>query len=510
MNKRKIFLIAIVMIFIFFLVYQPHWGYPYPIHIDEWHHASESIRLGNYGEYFEVLRDQAKDRFMGLEIGFHFLLFLFSFVVNILKAYKFLPAIWAVLAGLTLFIVTYKKTNRNFAIAILAMIFFASIKSNVNIMGLWFFTPMTFVIPLIFLYIYLLTDGIEKENRKMILFGLGIIILLIPFHSISISFALPALIIFALVNIKYIIQEIKIFLLFLIIPIVGIFFIKYIMDIPWIEMAGKMLELIQFKYGWGVLEIKNSLTEIYSWIGYILAIAGVIAIVANNNLKKYAIYLLWPATLILMIIIYRMFGVSYLSPYQRNFYYLAISLPFLSAIGLYSIIKIATDWIEKIMVRADYTKDVQSFAKVSINIKIDNKYTKYIKAGAGTVILIIVLLLTFNGYYDIPKQVDINYIIDQKDYQDLEFLATQPPGKVMATPFVGTAVYPVARKEVVATVFFQGDRRNVEIFFLTEDCDIKREVIDAHQIRYIISPVILTCDFELIYHEDNNFIYRID
>ena len=39
----------------FVLVYAPHATYRFPLHVDEWHHVTEWLRLGNYGEYFEVL-----------------------------------------------------------------------------------------------------------------------------------------------------------------------------------------------------------------------------------------------------------------------------------------------------------------------------------------------------------------------------------------------------------------------------------------------------------------------
>ncbi|MCQ9207995.1 MAG: hypothetical protein NG712_01255, partial [Omnitrophica bacterium] len=51
MEKGKIFLIVLVSIATFLLVYTPHYGYPFPRHIDEWHHITETIKLQR-GEYF--------------------------------------------------------------------------------------------------------------------------------------------------------------------------------------------------------------------------------------------------------------------------------------------------------------------------------------------------------------------------------------------------------------------------------------------------------------------------
>ena len=90
-----------------------------------------------------------------------------AIVTNLVLFYKFLPAIWAVFSALALFFLVYKKTN-DFYLGILAIIFFASIKSNLNLLGLWFFTPLTFSIPFILLYIYFFTEGIEKRDNQMI------------------------------------------------------------------------------------------------------------------------------------------------------------------------------------------------------------------------------------------------------------------------------------------------------------------------------------------------------
>src|SRR5690606_35896863 len=129
-----------------------------------------------------------------IESGFHFLLFLSSYLIDLVLNYKYLPALWATFSALTLFYLVYKKSGNNFYLGLLSIIFFASIKSNVNILGLWFFTPLTFAIPFIFLYFYLFTEGVEKENTKMVIGSLLIMIFLLPFHAISVLFSIPVLI----------------------------------------------------------------------------------------------------------------------------------------------------------------------------------------------------------------------------------------------------------------------------------------------------------------------------
>ena len=195
-NRRKL-LLALGLIFVFLLVYSPHFDYPFPYHVDEWHHITETKRLLEQGYSLGV---------GGPELGFNLILLPLYKIVDLVLIYKFLPALWASLAALALFGVVYKKTGKLFLVALTAVIFFASIKSNVNITGLWFFTPLTFSIPFIYLYIYFFSQGLAKQNKKFILISLAIMALLIPVHAISVLFAVPFLIIYSLIFYRYLSQ----------------------------------------------------------------------------------------------------------------------------------------------------------------------------------------------------------------------------------------------------------------------------------------------------------------
>ncbi|MFA6255270.1 MAG: hypothetical protein WC675_04565 [Patescibacteria group bacterium] len=505
LSKGRIILLAMVLGFVFIFVYSPHFSYPFPFHIDEWHHISQSIRLGNYGDYFQMMQLENARRAPGMEIGFHFFLFLISWLFNLVSTYQFLPAFWAVISALVLFFVVYKKTDRNFFLALLAIIFFGSLKSNTNLTGLWFFTPLTFSIPLIFLYFYLFSEGVEKQNNKLILASLALMIILIPTHSISLLFALPALIIYLIFNFKYVFKNSLLFLTFLIIPIFGVLFYKYILDVPWGQLISHLAQTLQFPHGWGVLELKNSPFEIYNWAGYFFALVGVAAIVLSHKTKKYLIYLLWPATIIISIIIYRTTGISYLSPYQRNFYYLAISLPFLSAFGLYTFIILTRKYLQRFV----FLPPNQSVGAVTINIKVNPKYERLTLNLVTTIIFCVVLILTFANYYSIPKQLGLYQVIDSDDYQVLTYLSSLPKGKVMSNPFLASAIFPVTGNETVADVSFYGDRKIIEEFFLFSECPRKDEIIKEQNVRYIISPAPLSCDFKVIYAQKNNIVYEV-
>lgn len=157
MDKKEKIILLVALLFTFIMVYSPHFNYPFPFHVDEWHHIDEAKRL--FGEEKYVPGENR------LEFGFHLFLGILPKVVNLVLVYKFLPAVWMVLSALALFFLVYKKTN-HFETAIFSILFFASIKSNTNLLGPWFFTPLTFATPLIFLYIYFFTEGYERTNKK--------------------------------------------------------------------------------------------------------------------------------------------------------------------------------------------------------------------------------------------------------------------------------------------------------------------------------------------------------
>ena len=506
MSKSKKILVFIILLFTAALVYAPHFSYPLPYHIDEWHHISEGIRLGNYGEYFRIFRLESANRFSGLEIGFHFFLFLLSNLVDLVSIYQFLPAFWAALGGLTIFLISYHKTKK-YWLAILAMIFFAAIKSNVNISGLWFFTPLSFSLPLIMAYLYLWSEGLARQNKTYLLLCLVIILLLIPTHSISVLFAAPLLLIVAAFNSKYLLRQWKFFSLFIIVPIIGFLFYKYALGLDWLTVFKSRFYF--FEYGWGIVELKNSLTESYPLIAYLLACLGLGFIILTHQTKKFILWLVWPLSVLTLIIIYRLTGISLLSPYQRNIYYLTLSLPLLSAFGLFYLLVYLNRAIAFI-IENRHTNYIKKFISISVTIGIDQKYIKLIQSLISAVVIVIVFTSTFWSYYQLPQRVSLYKIIDNEEYAILKYLSRLAPAKIMAPPFISAAIFPLSGHEPVGTYVFYGNIEDVRKFFSTDDCQSLNEILNRHQVSYIIAPLPLLCNYELLQTTPNRFIYKVN
>ncbi len=473
-DRYKYFLVILAGIGIFFLVYAPHFSYPYPLHVDEWHHITEALKLGS-GEYTSGS--------FGLEIGFHLFLYLLSKFFDLISVYKFLPAIWAVFSSLTLFYVVMKK-SRNFWISFFAMIFFASIKSNVNILGLWFFTPLTFSIPFIFLYIHFFSEGLARENKKYILISFGIMFFLIFVHSISVFFSAMFLIFTAFYYRSYIFKEWKFFSLFIFIPVTGALFYKQLFNLNFSELFINIFSALQFKTGWTIFELDNSFFEIYSLIGYFLAFIGFFYLVFSK-LKRvsYITYLFWPLMLLLSIFLYRVIDVSYFSPYQRNLYYFALSLPLLSAFGMNLI-------IEKFASNKYYISNAKF---------IFNRFLSFL-------LIVLFLLSSFVSYYELPSGLKIYHLIEDSDLEALDYLSELKHTKVMAPKDVSNALYALTGHEPVGALYFYGNGEAVDLFFSSE-CDVKEDILEEQEVEYVFSREPIDCGWELVFN-NRRYVYK--
>ncbi|MBI3334443.1 hypothetical protein HYZ97_03065 [Candidatus Pacearchaeota archaeon] len=463
MNKTEYLLLALIILGTALLVYSPHFTYHYPLHIDEWHHITEAMKLQS-GEY--------TGGSIGYRFGFHVFLLSIAQVTDIITFYQFLPAIWAVLTALALYWTTYKTTT-NHITALLAVIFFASLKSNVNLLGTWFFTPLAFSLPFIFLYLFFFNQGLVEQNKKYLLVSLGIMLLLLPIHAVAVLFALPLLALTALIHLRYLKQEKRFFSLFLLIPLIGLLFYAWANSFSLVQSFASIWHALQFAKGWGILELNNSFLETYSLIGYLLAILGIYAIFKNPERKRFLIYVFWPITLLIMILIFRFTEVSYLSPYQRNFFYFALSMPFLSAVGVHFLLMRLKENIGR------YAQEHEQKEKL---YKI-----------AALIILAGIAFFTFHNYYETPPALELYHIIEPDDLPVFEALKKYPPTIIMIPPQLGTALYPFTRHEPVATLSFYGIRDDVELFYRTEDCVIKNALLKKYKAMYVVTPAQTAC-----------------
>ena len=514
---QKLLLLAVILVG-GLLVYSPHFSYPYPLHVDEWHHIEGALRLFT-DNYFKGVNKA--------EVGFHFILYLVSLLFDLVLVYKFLPAIWFSVTIFTLFLVVHRQSKGNYFISILSCIFFISLKSNVNLMGPWFFTPLTFATPFVYLYVYLFMRGmveggegsttpayghpsssVRRGSRPHLheggaetksggggvygdstwLYLLGsllVMLFLIPIHAISVFFAIPILALYLLLNFGLLKKHWMKLLIFLVVPIVGALVYFLFFNGSW----GNLEAVFLFRKGWGILELNNSLTEVYSLAGLLLSALGFCCIIFNRKkFRHFEVYAIWGVVSLLMILIFKIWDVSFFAPYQRYMYYLALSLPVLSALGV--------EFVLKTLLLVIAGAGVKEKSKLILNYSVT----------MGSLALI--AFFVFQMYFVLPPQSRTYNAIDELDYQTMLYLRDLPPGKVISPGLTTMAVYPIARKMVVSSLVYVPNLGQ-QNFYLADSCEKKEKVLSNNKAKYVISRSIIGCGWEIVYNK-GQVIYRID
>ncbi|MBU0628096.1 MAG: glycosyltransferase family 39 protein [Nanoarchaeota archaeon] len=471
----RLILISFTLLFILLLVYAPHFSYKYPYHIDEWRHISESLKLS---------KGELPQGYLILEIGFNiFLLAIIKLGFDVVLIYKYLPALFAVISSLVLFFFIYKKMGRLY-IALFSMLFFASLRSNVNLTGLWFFTPLTFAIPLIYLFFWLFSEGVEKNNLKSVYWSLFVYSIVFISHPISATFMLPILLVYLTIHRKFVKKHYKPLLIILAVPaLMFIVLFEFFWQKTFIKTLKFLSTFIFFKYGWGVLEIRYNIITFYGILAFILAIFGVYFAYR----KRQYLLMAWPLTLLFFILLFHLFSFTIFAPYQRLLYYTMLGLVPLSAIGLYYLLMLLKDLLKK--------------------------WLKYIWAVnlIISVILIFVFAVVFQGYYKLGGQVALYQLVDDNSYEAIKFLENYPKTVVLAPVFTSTAIYPISGHDIVATLYFYGlnKRKLVEEAYLSGNCTNVSELAKKNNATFILNDVSMgNCGWNEIYN-DGYYIYSL-
>jgi len=485
---------VILMIFLTFsLVYSVHFDYRYPFHVDEWQHIAQAVKIidiqdvnaGNpYFKNFPQFRD--------IESGFHIFLaelFLLTGADPVLF-YKYLPAIFASISAFMLFLFILKLTE-NFYISVFGMIFFASLKSNINILGLWFLVPMTFSIPLIYLSFMALINGLEK-NRPIFLFIFGIISLsIIIIHPVSLTFMIPIVFFYSLIRYKTVLQNIWniIPLLIASLLIVSALFFNYFWKNSVSDTIDYMYNTFVFKHGWGIVEINYSLSEFYGTTSLILAIIGLILSVK----KRLWMPILWSISTLSLLYMFTTFGFSVLAPYQRILYYNSLGFVTLSAMGLYLIIILIHNALKNIIPNFPYR---ESF----INILL-------------IVLMTSLLYGIFSNYYKTPDNLGVYKVINDDAYNAIKQLENYGNNNIiLADSWISTAIYPISKNYVVSftPAHLWGEKLDdVDIFLENSSCSRTDRIAKKFRVDFILARNEIRCEnFENIY-DKKTYIYEV-
>jgi hypothetical protein len=441
----------------------------------------------NYNPYLDK---PAHDR----EIGFHLLLAGFFLLpkINPVLIYQFLAPLFLVINALFLFFLVYKLT-KNYWIGLFSIFFFASIRSNLNLMGNWFFTPATFTLFLVFIYFYCFTKAIQSNKADKLLLTFAMIVFLVTIIIYPLAAVLMALIslIFSFTRLGFVKKNWKYILFFgLLGLIIVIVFVKLYF---WTGTMGgtlqRFLEELVFKKGWTVLEHTYSLISLYGVVALLLAAIGAVYLFFK---KKNLLFILWPAALLINMLFFILFSFSLFFPYQRNFFYLLISLAPLSAMGLYWLSELLFTCLRKYV----FKKKACCLAVCAL-------------------LVLLVLFITFKSYYKIePQQFSLHKVITMPEYNALLWLKENYPPykKVLAKPFLSTTVYPISMNRVVGLIpsSVEGGTYARIYDFFNSNCNMKQIIVDEEKVDFVISDEEISCSFlGKIYQNDRIMIYQV-
>lgn len=489
MKISKWILLFVCLGFLFLISYSPHFSYRFPIHNDEYAHIAVTRVFDSYvseGLFRDMILHVLHNP---IEKGFSLFLWILSWFFNIVLVHKFLPSLNLLLVGGILFYFMNKKFG--FWFGLFSVLFLGSLKSNVNILGFWFFVPIMFVFGFIYLFLFRL-DSLNRNSKSRDYILLVLLLFVIAFiHSSSFLVMFLVFLIWCLFNFKFIKEGWKKFSWFLVLLIPIITFSYAFLQ------RGVLSFLNRFIWGSGIVQINYNPFLLFGLVSSLFLIWGYYLCFRKKELLVFRIYILIP---LIGIVFFWIFNFSIFSSYQRYLYHFMIASVPLASIGFYDVIKRVFDFIKK------YSRNIACIVVITL--------------------IIISFAVFYWNYFSIDDNVKLYRLIDEQDYDAMIFLGNYSsalfnPDKprmaeVISPIFPGGAMHAVSGKAGFSGLFTFADVRNqASIDFFGYDCDGKKDFLGYYtqftNLRYVYSYEAINCDFlDEIYKNEKVWIYQVD
>lgn len=475
-------LILLLCIFAFYTTFKIRLNYRYPLHLDEWYHLSEitSMELGKGNLVPNT----------PLRLGFHgFLLFLSNFF-ELYEVYYLFASFWAVFTVLVIYF-TFKILTKNNYIALLTALIYALVGTNINLLGKDLFVPLTFAIPFIYLIIFFIVYGIENNKVKFFLYGILVALFLLISHPISVSFMIIPMFIYFVIRRDFFLK--KKYLLIIILTSIFLGFLFFVYSFNGFDRATRFLvRNLNFKRGWGVFEYNNSFFELYSPFVYLFMYIGLMFFLKSLFERKKTLHKRLKSlsqrndiflfiilfVMFFMIILFRVTGNSFFSPYQRNMYYLALMIPYFSALGV-----------------------INSFKFIN---SIKDEFLKYVLFFVFVFCLISLIVMP----YKVADNIQLNYKLTEEYIYEISNIEFKGEGKVIAPPRFLFTLYPIVQKKPLVFTEFYGKLETVQEFYKCCTCACYNIFLETHNVDTIFSDKPINCDWEII--RERPYVYYRD
>ena len=191
MGNKKSYIPMILMMFclilVFFNTFSLHIGYPFPYHHDEWQHVAISNQIIDKG--YNIKQNPYVNEPLyhtDLESGFHLYLaqLFLSTGLDPLFNYQFLAGLFAVLTAFLFYLILGEWTKNKY-VGIIAVVLFAFLRTNVNILGKGYFVPISFVFPLILTFVYFWYKSFDLKSTKFFMLSLILLFVILLSHPLS-------------------------------------------------------------------------------------------------------------------------------------------------------------------------------------------------------------------------------------------------------------------------------------------------------------------------------------
>jgi hypothetical protein len=492
----RVLCVLLILAASFLLVYSIHQYYPYPYLLDEWQHIAQGIQVADTGN-ITLNNPYYKDGNVTNEPGYYekgFHVFLAECFMltgqEPARFYTILPALFAAITGLIVFTFTY-KTTKNYATGLFALLFYAALRSNISVLGPWFYVPLSMGFAYIYAILYLAAIGLERYSIRLLTLSSILLLTLALIHPWSAAIAYTVVILYVIMR-RRILADKNVILIagVLAIPLVSF---GYVINTMWqgdfyktaVHFAGNYLIS---GLGIPVKEVANPMyfVSFYGIAPLALALFGAYCLFRKKDGPE-RVFLTWTTFIFAEMALFQITGKTILAPYERIIYYAFLSLVPLSAIGLYGLLEY--------LFRKTRNKEIRFTASL-------------ICIGA-------VAYLLFTPYYD--NRANLYKIIDDDTYYGIK--ALEKTGRhhvILARPEISSAIYPVTRNYVVSINPAQlgWDKRGLEDnrrFFMT-DCPGKLQVIKKYDVDYVFVRKEDAQDcpgLKLIYREKGSYIYEV-
>lgn len=491
-------LLVLMLLFVYNITLKIHWDYPYPFHVDEYQHIAKAIQTIN--EERIVLEDpnfKNPTPKVTHEEGFHVLLSTLAITtkIDLIRSYMYFPAASAAFSAFTLYVLLKKITSKTAALT--SILFFSTIKSNVNILGLWFYTPFSASIPVVYLASLSVITAINSASIVWLVPASLMTAALYMIHPLSALFVTIVSILYALINLgktDYLEKKLassKTEMAYLIMLSASMMLLLSFQSESARGLWRVFLERVVFPRELIPYDVTYSIAALYGAGALVCCFLGVFVALRDARLRFFVVWVLFAFSVVWM---YDRMDYTLFLPYHRAIYLAMLGMVPLSAGG--------------------FCFMVRSLFRVVRFFSFKPFIDKILFVALVVLTLTPVLWNAFQDFYELPGDVALyRRVLDDSDYAALSWFSGEYGGGnvVLAPIWNSVAVYPLSGNFVVATIPAtigggpDGELRN----FFDGGCNEKEAISGNYGVDFVYSVKQIDCPFLKEVFSSGRFIYKV-